>query len=373
MSYKTYYSKPTEQMANSILSEYGMFQQDGVASFNDIRTTIFLEGAKRPVVLDNVTTLTREAIGLAIKDQFSKITDVRYSSEVIAVADGAFRGCTSLSSFSGPESNSLLVVGPEAFKGCTSLKSIELDIFNMYEVSPTAFEGCPIESITCKVEHQDLTFEDEEWGEFIKSRIRGEDVQAPSRENNRIVPIDILNIQVDTSAGYVQEKSFDLDDVRKDPALRSYVANDPMLSAILDNDNIIGMRRFNNQRYDQPLLLGNPYGGGDLPPAVTAGVVIVAEILGGLVLAASAPGVLAAVGVGALVAGAGHAAIISLPFLRASPSSNQKLPYYAVHKLAGSNSKDKCGIFIPGKFGFKGTSGFGKTPTLNAGSIGLSI
>lgn len=176
MGTETYNGKPIGFRHAAILSKYGMFEDDdGKIEYNDNCTLIFLKNTKQPIKLATTNNALTRDIVLNVVDDINDIVDVRYSMHVTMIDNEAFAGCSNLSSVSGPYGNNLWVVGANAFAGCTNLKYIEIDTYNVVEIANDAFEGCNIDTISCKfmpgAEYQDLTSDDEAWSNSMTSKI----------------------------------------------------------------------------------------------------------------------------------------------------------------------------------------------------------
>ena len=96
MASKIYYGKPNGLTLNRMLSRYGMFEHEGKAVYNDVVTCIFIKDSTTPVTLINTPILSRNVVEEAIGQRIEDITDIRYSSTTLAIADGTFEGCTHL-------------------------------------------------------------------------------------------------------------------------------------------------------------------------------------------------------------------------------------------------------------------------------------
>ena len=68
-----------------------------------------------------------------------KVTSFVIPASVTRIADGAFNGCTSLSSVEIP--SSVTEIGDGAFNGCTSLASVEIPD-SVTKIADEAFKGC---------------------------------------------------------------------------------------------------------------------------------------------------------------------------------------------------------------------------------------
>ncbi|NBH84457.1 hypothetical protein D7X88_15370 [bacterium C-53] len=73
----------------------------------------------------------------------SLTTAVFDNSNVRAIGEGAFRGCSSLEEIDFTDSGSLQVISPEAFKGCSALENVLLPI-KVSLIGKSAFEDCII-------------------------------------------------------------------------------------------------------------------------------------------------------------------------------------------------------------------------------------
>ena len=392
MASKIYYGKPNGLTLNRMLSRYGMFEHEGKAVYNDVVTCIFIKDSTTPVTLINTPILSRNVVEEAIGQRIEDITDIRYSSTTLAIADGTFEGCTHLQSFIGTESNSLILIGSNAFKNCTSLKKIDVNLYNMFDVDSTAFEGCPIESIECKTTYDNLTPEDEEWASYIRSRIMGNDVEAPSQIKNYIVPFnEQLGLDVDLSAGCVQIKSFTLEEVYNNEKLREHLLADPYLKDTLDKI-FLDMSTNSSMAFktNNASLFAGPYP--DKPDLTDRYAnSTVSLIMGGLAMAGGVTGgnpkgfLAGAAMFGAATFGLLGGAAIGHMMQNISPGSGGTVPQqgggtlrnsrlmasnmpsrqnqYVVYKLSASN--DSCVAQVIGKIGRKDVSSFGTTINLS--------
>jgi hypothetical protein len=113
------------------------YNPDDFASFASSVTTVKIDQGVNTIVaysfknMKNLTTVTWGAHGNG------------NSQHIVNIGDGAFEGCTNLTSFVLPGKTSTLeTVGENAFSGCSSLTTVDLKKSNNVSFGPGAFDGC---------------------------------------------------------------------------------------------------------------------------------------------------------------------------------------------------------------------------------------
>ena len=130
-------------------------------AYNNSSNTSYASATANPCYYADAYVVNGEKLNgsvLVIKDGTTKInsyayagldiTAVKIPASVTQIADGAFAGCTKLTSVEFLGNNASLTIGKSAFNGCSAIKSIALPA-NTGAIGDYAFNGCvALSSIT---------------------------------------------------------------------------------------------------------------------------------------------------------------------------------------------------------------------------------
>lgn len=150
MAIEIYNGKPSGNRLDTMLAQYGMFNDNGKAEYNDRFTLLFVKTKTKPVIVFPIQGQITRSIIESASPNLADIIEFRYSSNVVQITENAFEGCSSLSTVAGPYANNLWSIEANAFKNCTSLKTFEVDLSNVVDIDETAFQGCQVSNVSCK-------------------------------------------------------------------------------------------------------------------------------------------------------------------------------------------------------------------------------